>query len=80
VLNLSVDKEINFPISVKSGIEFIPIKFVSLRFGFCNSPSSFAGGIGINYSFFHIDYAFKQNQELGISHQFGIIINMNKNN
>lgn len=77
-LNLSLQKDLNFPFAVHAGIEYLPIKFLSLRFGISTDPSSFSGGIGINYSFLHLDYAFNQNPDLGISHQFGIILSFHQ--
>lgn len=74
-IHFSVFKEINFPISFSSGIEYDIIKYLSLRFGIQNVPSTFSAGIGINYSIFKIDYAINKHQELGLTHQFGMLIN-----
>jgi len=77
-LNLSLEKDLDFPFTVHSGIEYLPIKYLSLRFGINTEPASFSGGVGINYSFLHLDYAFNQNPDLGISHQFGILLSFHQ--
>ncbi|MBK8946608.1 MAG: hypothetical protein IPM32_15235 [Ignavibacteriae bacterium] len=79
-IHLSAFKEINFPISISSGIEYSIIKYFSLRFGIQNNPNNFSGGFGINYSFFNVDYAINNHPDLGLTHQVGIIINFSDEN
>ncbi len=77
-LNISIEKELMFPVSVRGGIEYLPVKFIAIRAGVNNYPTSFSGGIGLNYSFLQVDYSFNENQNLGFSHQFGLSIRLNK--
>ncbi|MBK7106820.1 MAG: hypothetical protein IPH62_16215 [Ignavibacteriae bacterium] len=79
-IHLSAFKEINFPISVSSGIEYNIIKYFSIRLGIQNNPNNFSGGFGINYSYFNIDYAINNHPDLGLTHQVGIIINYSDEN
>ncbi|MCB9220124.1 MAG: hypothetical protein H6610_11780 [Ignavibacteriales bacterium] len=74
-IHLSVYKEINFPISVSSGVEYDVLKFFSLRFGIQNEPNIYSAGIGINYLFLNLNYAINSHQDLGMTHQIGLIIN-----
>ena len=73
-LNLGVNKDIRYKPSVKFGIEYDIIKYLSLRTGFQNEPSKYSAGIGINYSIVNLDYALVTHQDLGITHQAGIIL------
>ncbi|MFZ1292072.1 MAG: hypothetical protein WAR79_18385 [Melioribacteraceae bacterium] len=79
-IHFAAFKEINFPISFSSGIEYDIIKLLSLRFGIQNNPNNFSGGLGINYSFFQIDYAINSHIDLGLTHQIGIILNFSDEN
>lgn len=72
--SFALEKEINFPLSFSLGINYELIKYLSLRFGIKDEPALFSGGIGIFYSFMNINYAVSSHQELGISHQFDVII------
>ena len=73
-LNLAAEKEIDYDFSLKSGIEFTLIKYLSLRFGFNNYPSAYTAGVGINFLFLSLDYAFFTHEYLGLTHQAGLII------
>jgi hypothetical protein len=77
-VNAAVQKEIDMPASVRFGIEYKIIKYIILRSGFKNEPSSYSGGIGIRYSALGLDYAVFTHQDLGITHQFGLIISFDK--
>lgn len=76
IIHFAFEKEIENPLSLRFGIDYEPIEYVNLRFGFMNEPSSFSGGIGINYSYFNVDYALFTHQDLGLTHQIGLIINL----
>lgn len=77
-LNLALEKDIRFNPSVKFGIEYDIIEYLSLRTGTSNEPSRFTAGVGINYSLFSLDYAFFTHQDLGLTHQAGIIISFGR--
>ena len=77
-LNLAVEKDIRFNPSVQFGIEYNIIEYLSLRTGFQNEPSRYTAGIGINYSIFSLDYAVFTHQDLGLTHQGGLIISFGK--
>lgn len=77
-LNFALEKDIKFNPSVKFGVEYDIIEYLSLRAGTSNEPSRFTAGVGINYSLFSLDYAFFTHQDLGLTHQAGIIISFGK--
>jgi len=67
-------KEVGFDGSVRFGSEYAVVDAVALRIGISNVPTEYAGGIGIKYGAFEVDYAFFTHQELGITHQGSILI------
>lgn len=76
-LNFSLAKEINFPISAHFGIEYPIIKNLSLRIGTQTEPNLYSAGLGISYSLFTFNYAVNSHLELGLTHQFDLIIRLN---
>jgi hypothetical protein len=78
-INLAVEKDIRFKPSVLVGFEYNIIEFLTLRVGFQNEPARYATGIGINYSIISLDYAMFTHQDLGLTHQAGLIISFGKN-
>lgn len=77
-LNFSLEKDISFDPSIQFGIEYDIIEYISLRAGTSNDPSRFTAGLGINYSIFSLDYAFFTHQDLGLTHQAGIILSFGR--
>lgn len=77
-LNIAVEKDIKYKASFQFGINYDIIEFLSLRTGFSNEPSKYSAGIGINYSMFSLDYAMFTHNDLGLTHQAGIIISFNR--
>jgi hypothetical protein len=73
-LNAALEKDIRYNASMKFGFEYSPIRYISVRSGFSNEPSRFTAGIGINYSFIKLDYAVFTHNDLGLTHQAGLII------
>ena len=55
------------------GAEFNVFRYLFLRFGGTTNPNRFSAGLGIQYSQFKIDYALMTHNELGETHQFGLI-------
>src|SRR3990170_7105817 len=72
--NLAVEKDIRYNYSLRGAIEYYLLEYLSLRTGYSNEPSSYSAGIGINYSYFSLDYAFFTHTDLGLTHQAGLII------
>lgn len=78
-VNFAIEKDINFKPSLQFGINYDIVEYLSLRSGFSNEPSRYSAGIGINYSMFSLDYAMFTHNELGLTHQAGIIISFGRN-
>ena len=72
----AINKEINYDASPRIGAEYKLLEFLHLRFGISNEPDLYAGGIGIVYSYFQFDYAVTSHPDLGLTHQFGLIIRL----
>lgn len=72
--NLGIEKDVRYNYSLRGGIEYNLLEYISLRSGFSNEPSRYSAGIGINYSYFSLDYAFFTHTDLGLTHQAGLII------
>lgn len=73
-INAALQKEIDMKSSIRIGIDYQIIKYLNLRIGAMNEPSSFSTGVGINYSIFEIDYALFNHQDLGFTHQIGVTL------
>ncbi|MBN1638955.1 MAG: hypothetical protein JW866_08310 [Ignavibacteriales bacterium] len=73
-VNFTIEKEISLPLSFRFGVEYPIIKYLDLRVGIQNEPDSYSGGIGINYSILHLDYSIFTHNDLGLTHQIGIIV------
>jgi len=77
-VNFAIDKDIKYKASFQFGINYDIIEYLSLRIGFSNEPSKYSAGIGINYSMFSLDYAMFTHNDLGLTHQAGIIISFGR--
>ncbi len=77
-LNFAVEKDIKYKASFQFGINYDIVEYLSLRTGFSNEPSKYSAGIGINYSMFSLDYAMYTHNDLGLTHQAGIIISFGR--
>ena len=73
-LNFTVSKEIDFPVSLRFGIEYEIIEYLHLRVGAQNEPDLYSGGFGIFYTFMNLNYAITTHPELDLSHQVDLII------
>jgi len=70
-----IEKDIKYTVSVRGGIEYSILDLLDLRAGVGSQPSTFAAGIGINYSLFTFDYALKNSEDLGFTHLGSITVN-----
>jgi hypothetical protein len=77
-INFAVEKDIKYKASFQFGISYDIIEYLSLRTGFSNEPSKFSAGVGINYSMFSLDYAMFTHNDLGLTHQAGVIISFGR--
>jgi len=77
-VNLALEKDIKYDPNYHFGIDYKIAKYISIRTGFSNEPSRYSVGIGIHYSSFNLGYSIFTHQDLGITHQFGVIIDLGK--
>ncbi len=78
-LNFSIEKDLAYPESFNAGIEYDIIEYFSIRFGIASATSHYSAGVGINYSFLHLDYSLFTHPDLGFTHQAGVIIHFGSN-
>ena len=77
-INLAFEKDISYDATGQFGLEYNIIEYISIRAGFQNEPSRYSAGIGINYLLISLDYAIFTHQDLGLTHQAGLIISFGK--
>lgn len=78
-VSLAVEKDIRYRATPSFGINYRIIKALAIRSGYADGPPKFSFGIGIFYSFINFNYAVFTHQELGLTHQAGIIFSFGKN-
>ncbi len=78
-INAAIEKDIRYNASVMVGVDYDLIKYFSIRTGFSNEPSRFTAGIGIHYRFLNLDYAVFMHNDLGLTHQAGLIFCFSSN-
>ncbi len=78
-INVAAEKDIELPISLRLGFEYLFLNYVAVRTGFSSEPEKFTFGIGIIYSFLEVDYAIFNHQDLGFTHQVGILLSFSEN-
>lgn len=76
ILAAELEKEVRCPFNFKFGLEFTPIKYLALRFGYNTEPNNYSAGIGIFYNYFKFNYSFISNNYLGFTHSFGLDFNL----
>lgn len=77
-ISLAVEKDIRYDASPSLGINYRIIKNLAIRSGYAEGPPKFSFGVGIFYSFITVNYAVYTHQELGLTHQVGIIFSFGK--
>jgi len=76
---LEVEKDVRYPLSFRGGMEYFINEYVDIRAGVGTEPTSFSGGITINYNIFQLDYAIYNYCDLGITNQGSITVNFGGN-
>jgi len=72
---LEVEKDVRYPVSFRGGMEYFINDYVDIRAGVGTEPTSFSGGITINYNIFQLDYAIYNYRDLGITNQGSLTVN-----
>lgn len=77
-INVAIEKDVSYRTSMMLGVDYDIIEYLSIRTGFSNEPSRFSAGVGINYSLISLDYAMFTHNDLGLTHQVGLIVSFDK--
>jgi hypothetical protein len=77
-LNISVDKDLIYKPSLRFGVNYELVEYITLRTGYSSEPSKYSAGVGINFLIFSLDYAVFTHSDLGLTHQAGLIISFGK--
>jgi hypothetical protein len=65
---LELEKDVDFPLRLKGGVEYRPVEPLFLRAGFGNNPSMVHFGIGLAIgTALNVDLASSYHQTLGLS-------------
>lgn len=77
-ISVAIEKDIRYKASTSFGLDYRLLKSISIRSGFSTGPTKYSFGIGIFYSIVNFNYAVFTHQELGLTHQAGIIFSFGK--
>jgi hypothetical protein len=72
ILNIEIDKDIEFPAVYRAGIEYAVISNFFLRAGISTNPTQYNFGVGYNFKGLQLDVSFANHQVLGFYSQFGL--------
>ncbi len=64
---LDVFKDIDFPLSLRGGVEVVPVPVLALRGGFTTAPNRFTAGVGVRVQRLTADFAAEHHEVLGWS-------------
>jgi hypothetical protein len=79
MLNLETEKDIDYPATVKAGIEYQIVSHLFLRTGITSKPFVNHFGIGLSRKHFQFDYALRTHPVLGFSHHLSLAYSFEKN-
>jgi hypothetical protein len=78
MINLETEKDINFPQTIKLGIEYKIVSSLALRTGISTQPFIQSYGVEFSYYAFNILYTLSTHAQLLPSHQIGIAYHFRK--
>lgn len=76
LIALEAEQHFNGPLLVKSGIEFMPVKNLALRFGVSGKPVTYTTGIGYRTGKIMTDIGFGYHGNLGVTPSISIQIEL----
>jgi hypothetical protein len=76
MLILETEKDTENPFVIKSGLEFSPVKNLSLRFGVSGKPVNYTAGIGFQTGKITTDIGFSYHGNLGLTPSVSIQFNL----
>jgi hypothetical protein len=78
LLLVEVEKDLDYPMTIKGGLEYTLYKRIDFRTGFNLNPNSIFFGLGFLIRKIKIDYAFQYTTSLGAAHQSSAIYRFGK--
>ena len=69
-------KDVRFPVNLKFGFEYTPVRSIAFRVGWNSDPSLISAGVGFQFSRFRLDYGFSDHQVLGASHSLSVLFGL----
>ncbi len=76
LISLETQKDFNNPLIVKTGIEFLPVKNLALRFGVSGKTLNYTAGIGFAFRKITTDISFSYHGNLGITPAISLQFNL----
>lgn len=73
-----LEKQVNFPLSFRGGVEYAPAKFLKARVGASTQPVTVSAGLGVNVKGLNIDFANTLHQYLGYTPSLSLSWKFNK--
>lgn len=68
---VGVDKEVDFPVSFRGGLEVQPVEVLFLRAGVTTEPVRFSAGVGVALGILRADVAAERHEVIGWTPSFG---------
>lgn len=75
---VEVEKDMDLPLNVKTGLEYTPVEQLNVRAGFATAQGSFSFGLGYVWKGLRADVAANWNQNLGYSTTIGLAYEFGK--
>ncbi len=72
LLVADVEKNVNYPLSFRGGVEYMLAKSLKARVGFSTAPVNVTAGLGLVVNKFMIDFASSYHQQLGFTPHLGL--------
>ncbi|UII29432.1 hypothetical protein LVD15_13680 [Fulvivirga maritima] len=72
IINIEAEKDIDYDLNMKLGLEYVFLKYIAVRAGAQTSPFIHYAGLGFFTSRLKVDYALSNDSQLGLTHQVGI--------
>lgn len=71
-LTAELAKDLNNPLSVRGGMEYMPVPVMAIRLGACSQPFMMTVGAGVKLKQIHLDFAASYHQYLGFTPGFSM--------
>ena len=78
ILSGEIEKDLQHPATMKSGLEYRAFKKFIFRTGFNLRPEAGFFGLGFKTRTLYLDYALQYNNALGLSHQASVTVQLHK--